>query len=442
MPTPFIPPPLPRQLLVRQASQLERKAERLRAEGARPEQIQRVDQRLGEARKMVKQAGGTTERKLLFSIMEEEGKKKKLTETGTRIEAAIREAEKMLKRAAARLDHLKVSREANRVLVENSRKRIQFLATEKAAEVVHPEHTAQVQGALYDILRAIPPELAQQAGLVANYFKHVAPLSTRQPNCDDDIFTDCETVEGDTSDSGEPVQMEGQVVGDQGRKRRMDYQQVLPVPAVDTNDIDQARREVERIRKQKMRAIGNAFSSGQPASVPPADGTEVEIVPILPVAELADLYDRELRRAMDQLQAAEAAARASERPTPCAKVDCGSREADVQEVQATARRRRSRWDSDDGGKTSGAAASSTAPPATSEVACVGEGASMCPGCGGGPFPATMLVGVCECCAAGCSECSQGGAIMLNACLLCHKAEKRTRRRRDRDGGDAGREVAG
>ncbi len=56
--------------------------------------------------------------------------------------------------------------------------------------------------------------------------------------------------------------------------------------------------------------------------------------------------------------------------------------------------------------------------ATKGVSGLGPGAELeCPGCGRGPMAPQALQGSCECGAAVCLDCSEGG-VVINSCLVC------------------------
>ncbi len=84
-PKPFEAPPLPRGLLAARSAALEAKIVERRARGATPEEIAKLEARLGTTKQMLKVAGGGTHRKLHFEMLEAE---RKVTRQIKAVEAA------------------------------------------------------------------------------------------------------------------------------------------------------------------------------------------------------------------------------------------------------------------------------------------------------------------------------------------------------------------
>ncbi len=131
---PYQPPPLPRLLCVQQAEQLRRRVEKMQQEGSRPQLLQRAEKRLEEARRMVRDAGGPTERRLVFSILQEETKERKLRDSLPKADKEVEEREAELRAAQQAVEDARRRRADLEVRWKNSKARVAFLAAEKAAE--------------------------------------------------------------------------------------------------------------------------------------------------------------------------------------------------------------------------------------------------------------------------------------------------------------------
>ncbi len=448
---PYQPPPMPRLLCVQQAEQLRRRVEKMQQDGSRPQLLQKAEMRLEDARRLVREAGGPTERRLVFSILQEETKGRRLREALPRADqeveakaAQVREAQRALEEAQRK----KVDLEAR---WRNSKARVAFLAAEKAAETVPYEQTSAVHEALQALLVNVTPAMQPQARLVSDYFRAVAPLAARAPE-----ETFYELSDGDTQDEGQA--MEGvEEQRKQGTKRGLGAAEtggsVLPTPARCAGSLEEARVQLAQIRHQKLAAISAAFDRGAASQ---------EHVPLLAPAELADRYDHELQRALEQVRVYAVAESEGREPTPCghtgalAAVETESgRAADLEGMEGgdgnrggggKTARVSAPSSSNESGEGHGAAAAaaansegdelrgeaaSTHPTRTKWEQCqqdsVGEtkvrsgpgpGAELeCPGCGRGPMAPQALQGACECGAAVCLDCAEGG-VVINSCLVC------------------------
>ncbi len=443
---PYQPPPMPRLLCVRQAEQLQKKLEAMQQRGSRPQLLQRAERRLEDARRMVREAGGPTERRLVFSILQEETRERKLRDALPKADQEIADREAQLVEAQKALDGARKKKADLETRWKNSRARVAFLAAEKAAETLPQEQTSAVHEALQSLLVGVPPSMQPQARLVSEYFRAVAPLPARLPE-----ETFYELSDGDTHDGSQS--MDGVEEGcRQGTKRALREVQgvgaVLPAPLRSAGSLEEAKFQVSQLRHQKLAAISAAFNRGSaaPGGIPP-----------LAPAELADRYDCEMQRALEQVRAYAAAEAEGREPTPCqpgaphaggardggtadgpeGEGDEGARGGKAARVADAA----STKEEEGNGK---AAAGSTDPegareedsgghptrtrweqPSQDPSLRAGEGLAAplarteleCPGCGRGPMAREALQGQCECGAAVCLECSEGG-ITINSCLVC------------------------
>ncbi len=443
---PYQPPPLPRRLCVQQAEQLQKKVERMQLEGSRPQLLQSAERRLEEARKLVREAGGPTERRLVFSILQEETKERRLRESLPRAAKAVEDKEAELREAQQALEDARRRKADLEAKWNNSKARVAFLASEKAAETVPQEQTTAVHEALQALLLNAPPAMQAQARMVSDYFRAVAPIPARLP--EDKYY---ELSDGETQDEGQA--MEGiEEHQRQGIKRGLRECQergaVLPPPARAANSLEEAQVQVARIRHQKLAAISAAFDKGSASH---------EQVPTLAPGELADRFDQELQRAMEEVRVHAAAKAEGRDPTPCAQSTMVP-QLDAKAAEAAASEGKDDGEGARGGKTARTAAASssgegeaggvlssgsggvdgpeegTAKPRPArtkwekeheqalEAARGGHGPGPsaeleCPGCGRGPMALQALQGSCECGAAVCLDCSEGG-VVINSCLMC------------------------
>ncbi len=445
---PYQPPPLPRLLCAQQAEQLRKKLEKMQQEGSRPQLLQRAERRLEEARRMVREAGGPTERRLVFSILQEETKERKLRESLPKADQEVEEKAAQVREAQRALEEAKKRNIDLEARWRNSKARVAFLAAEKAAETLPHEQTSAVHEALQTLLVSVPPAMQAQARVVSEYFRAVAPLPARLP---EDTFY--ERSDGDTQDEGQA--MEGiDENGKQGTKRCLQEAQMgsasLPTPARSVGSLEEARVQLAQIRHQKLAAISAAFDRGS---------SSPEHVPLLAPAELADCYDRELQRALEQVKAYAAAEAEEQEPTPCVHsaakaavetasngaADQGEKVGEESGRGGKTARVQGPSSSEEGGADQGAAAagkgeaeeprgetSGGQPTRTKweqapqdSVCEAGSGARPqlsrtdreCPGCGRLPMSREALQGQCECGAAVCLDCAEGG-VAINSCLVC------------------------
>ncbi len=444
---PYQPPPLPRLLCVHQAERLQRQVEKMQQDGSRPQLIQRAEKRLEEAKRMVREAGGPTERRLVFSILQEETKERRLRESLPKADKEVEEREAELHAAQQALDEARRKRAELEVKWKNSKARVSFLAAEKVAETLPQEQTVAVHEALQSLLVNASPALQVQARLVSDYFRAVAPLPARFP---EEKFY--ELSDGETQDEAQAMEgVEGQPR--QGTKRDLQVCSEagisLPMPARSTGSLEEARTQLAMLRHQKLAAISAAFDKG-------AAGHDQ--VPLLAPAELSDRFDCELQKAMEQVRAYSAAEAEGRDPTPClpsggqAVPEVGEKAAGgavegggcAEEERGGKVARTAASSSDDAGGSIAATERSgvveerrgevaggqplrtkweqTQPgpegAAVRGVAGAGPNAELeCPGCGRGPMAPEALQCACECGAAVCLDCGEGG-VTINSCLVC------------------------
>ncbi len=447
---PYQPPPLPRLLCVHQAERLQKQVEKMQQEGSRPQLIQRAEKRLEEARRMVREAGGPTERRLVFSILQEEAKERRLRESLPKADREVEDREAELRAAQRALEEARRKRAELEVKWKNSKARVSFLASEKAAETVPREQTSAVHEALQALLVNASPTLQSQARLVHDYFRAVAPLPARYP---EEKFY--ELSDGETQDEAQAMEgVEGQPK--QGTKR--EYQRdseagiSLPMPARSTGSLEEARSQLALLRHQKLAAISAAFDKGVAGH---------DQVPLLAPAELSDRFDCELQKAMEQVRAHSAAEAEGRDPTPCLPSGGPAAPAAGEEAAGGLRECGGRVEEERGGKAArmeAASSSSTGevgagvekgevvgeqrtdmgeyqPPRTrweqgqpghdgsavQGVGGAGQNVELeCPGCGRGPMAPQALQCACECGAAVCLDCGEGG-VTINSCLVCFES---------------------
>ncbi len=133
-PKPFEAPPLPRGLLAARSAALEAKIVEKRAMGATPEEIAKLEARLGTTKQMLKVAGGGTHRKLHFEMLEAERKVTRQLKAVEAAEAEVAEAESGVLAAIERRDHARAALAAEHGKLHNARDHHAHLTLQAAAE--------------------------------------------------------------------------------------------------------------------------------------------------------------------------------------------------------------------------------------------------------------------------------------------------------------------
>ncbi len=298
---------------------------------------------------------------------------------------------------------------------------------------------------------ATAPGLQAQARLLSDYFRLVAPVPARVV---EDRFYDLS--DGDTQDEGDAMEvLERQR---QGVKRPMEESGLLPmeesgllpVPARETSSLQEAKDQLAKLRHQKLVAISAVFDRRAGESEP---------LPVMAPNEISDRFDYELQRALEQVRRHTGTLEGGD-PTPClppagaaaaggavaaghhgGEAIAGDRDAEDGAGEARdGGRKAARVESgggiqgagDSGASQSVASSSGAAAPERTKWEHGGHGAAAevsevkgpaqrreleCPGCGRSPVAPEALTGACECGAAVCVECSEGG-IVINNCLVC------------------------
>ncbi len=452
VPPPFEVPPLTRLQLVERVGNLEGRVGKLREDQASPRIVQRAEKRLEEAKKLMRQAGGATEKRMLFSIMGEDDRIRKLQAAAARSDAAIEEAQRQICKLQKRVENLRIGRQATERRLENAREKRAYLSAQNAAEAIPAERTTRVHQALSDILSSAAPSLAPQAAVVFDYFRKVAPMATQgsDPMQDADL-SECDTVPEEDDQATLHAEQLQQEQRRPPREAQGNYHgDMLPqLPDPMPCGRDAAFELVERLRRQRMQAIGASFGRE-------AQGTAE--IPTLTGPQVADRYDVLLKVALDNLARVEARER-EDSPTPCTAATAAAAAADAAGAGALSQPSgaadsdgRSRGEasqcrhqpcragsSGDQGRPDGSAPEQPKEKRIRrtrwEAAGPSDGAEIsmprdtpmveqCPACGKGPLPEIALVGFCACCAAVCGECTQGGSMEINSCMYCYGQEEK------------------
>ncbi len=307
IPPPFQEPPLPRLLLVTHCEHLRKRVEQLGAKKAPQHIQQKAKQRLDATQQQLRQAGGATEKRMLFSIMAEDDKIQKLLAAGRKNQEAIVAARAERDKLDRRIANLQVGTAAIQRRLDNARQRRAYLSAQNAAETIPPETTTSVQHALEQLLGAAGPAMEQQAALVSEYFRRVAPVGTRGPG----EYQDVDLSEGETIPDPE-VEMRGcehetggaassssgaAQVRPSAEGEATPQLAVVPAGALLPNrlpdDLEAAAELVEGLRRQRMLAVEATFNR-------PSDQTEVG--PSLSGPQVVDRYDSVLRIAINNLE--------------------------------------------------------------------------------------------------------------------------------------------
>ncbi len=431
IPPPFQEPPLTRLHLVSHVANIQRKVDELEARQAPRLLREKAKKRLEDTQQMLRQAGGATEKRMLFSIMAEEDKIRRLITASQRnleaIAAAEAEREKLDKRTA----NLQVGSNVIARKLENSRQRRAYLSAQNAAEAIPPETTTTVHQALERILLSVGPSLVGEASTLAEYFKRVAPIPARDPGENQDAdLSECDTFldpeedfppEGDGGDAGRASSSGDGTAPPAARRtaggRRSAAACSPLLPDRMPEDVRAAAQLVEDIRRQRMQAVEATYEKKavQDSELPALSGPQVvdrfDTVLKIAIDHLEGIRNRDEHLAPPQVPPPPAnLCHAAHPPPPHAHHEPPSK------LQRQGERRRTRWEVDAG---------NDAPPIALPVHM--PMVDLCPGCGTGPLPEAALVGCCVCCAAVCGDCSKGGLEEVNSCLYCHDVDQRDKR---------------
>ncbi len=246
---------------------------------------------------------------MLFAIMGEDERIRKLQAAAEKNAAAVAAAINERKHLDNKIENLRVAGRGIDRKLDNARQKRAFLSTQNAAEAVSPQRTALVQEALNQILLSVDSALQREASLVVEYFRSVAPLASSSPGPNHDVdLSDCETVPELDEDMPQAGASEANAAADNGAQvspPRPPYStspgaMLLPVmPEKFPEKVEDARNLVEALRRQRIRAVCATFvQAHDPSSIPPLTGPQV-----------ADRFDRALRLALDNLAAVEGRAK-------------------------------------------------------------------------------------------------------------------------------------
>ncbi len=131
---PFVRPKLPRKVLAARVKLLEDTVHELRLQGADAAQLEPVERSLGDARKDVKLAGGSTDGGLRTAIMAEGRKLAKREAAISREEDKRKQLQQEVEEAIARVSRQEAAIDQLRGKLEYSRERYAYLVAQQAAE--------------------------------------------------------------------------------------------------------------------------------------------------------------------------------------------------------------------------------------------------------------------------------------------------------------------
>ncbi len=431
IPPPFQEPPLPRLHLVSHVAKIQRKVDELEARQAPRLLREKARKRLEDTQHMLRQAGGATEKRMLFSIMAEEDRIRRLVSASQRNLEAIAAAEAEREKLDKRIANLQVGSNVIARKLENSKQRRAYLSAQNAAEAIPPETTTSVHQALERILLSVGPSLAGEASTLAEYFRRVAPIPARGPGENQEAdLSECDTFldpeehfppEEDGGDAGRATSS-GDATAPPAARQTARARRTAAVcspllPDRMPEDAPAAAQLVEDLRRQRMQAVEATYErkEGQSSELPALSGPQV-----------VDKFDAVLKIAIDHLEGIrsmdEHFAPPQVPPPPASlRQDAHpplphARHEPPSEPLRQGLRRRTKWEAE-----AGTCVQSNALPAHMPMV------DMCPGCGTGPLPEAALVGCCVCCAAVCGDCSKGGLEEVNSCLYCHDVDHRDKR---------------
>ncbi len=430
IPPPFQEPPLTRLHLVSHVAKIQKKVVELEARQAPLGVQERARKRLEDTQHMLRQAGGATERRMLFAIMSEEDKIRRLLVADKRNLDAIAAAEAERDKLDKRIANLRVGSSVIARKLDNSRQRRAYLSAQNAAEAIPAETTTTVHQALEQILLAVGPSLAGEASVLAEYFRKVAPLPARLPGGNQDAdLSECETFLDPEEEfppedlGGDPNRASSSADGaapsaptQRTRGNRATAACAPMLPDRMPENLLAASQLVEDLRRQRMQAVEATYEKRD---------MHVDELPSLSGPQVVDKFDAVLKIAIDNLESVRSREEHLAQPqVPPLRASPGlvappSPPLQHQEPPAKhhrqSERRRTRWETE----ASADLPASTLPAQMPMV-------DLCPGCGAGPMPEAALIGCCVCCAAVCGDCTKGGLEEINSCLYCHGADQQSK----------------
>ncbi len=223
---PFEPPPLPRGLLAARAAALEEKRNELRRDNAREEDVKKVEARLSATREMLRKAGGETERKMHFGILDLDRKMARTTAAIERAEKELAEAESGVLEAIDRRDRAAADLQPEKAKLGHIRDHRAHLALQAAVEAnAHAEKYAFMYQAMQDLQNMLQSEPGMEGRLdalqqVTSFLGSFVPAEYDASNdpmlhgitsdCEDGATTDVE--QADHFDDAATFRMESPIV--------------------------------------------------------------------------------------------------------------------------------------------------------------------------------------------------------------------------------------
>ncbi len=253
-PRPYQPPPLPRGLLAARTSALEAKLKEMQEGGAAGEGIKKAEARLESTRRMLKQAGGQTQRKLHFEMLEGDRRVARAVTAVEQAEHALGEAERELLAAVDKRDRAGAHLESERVKLTNARAHHAHLTLQAAAEVnAHSGKYVELHRGMVELRAALEGMQGMGAALdvlqqAANFFAAFAPTEYRPE--DDPMLRDLDADGGQSEPTDLEAADEDEMVDD-------DHLHSLDAVAQAKADLDDLREQANQAAAGALRAVAD-----------------------------------------------------------------------------------------------------------------------------------------------------------------------------------------
>ncbi len=251
-PRPYQPPPLPRGLLAARTSALEAKIKKMQESGAAGEELKRAEARLESTRRMLKQAGGQTQRKLHFEMLEGDRRVARAVTSVEQAEQALGEAEKELLAAVDKRDRACAHLENEQVKLTNARAHHAHLTLQAAVEVnAYSNKYLELHRGMVELRATLEGMQGMGAALdvlqqAAHFFGAFAPTEYR---AEDDPMVRDPDADGNQS---EPTDLEA--AGEMGDDNQL---HTLDAVAQAQADLDDLREQANQAAAGAVRAVAD-----------------------------------------------------------------------------------------------------------------------------------------------------------------------------------------
>ncbi len=200
---PFQPPPISRAQLVARVDALEMQGRQLAERRASNAEQRRHAEKLDEARKQLKVAGGYTAQKLQFELLGEQTRMRKAHALLKAQEEDLQMREEQLREIQESIADLRQVMDRGRARIAHAEARAAFLAVQVGCLGMHQQEVSQVHSAINEaaaMARDGPAGVQERLGFVARFLQRVAPVLL-PPSCDPVVVDSADAFSDDCSDT-------------------------------------------------------------------------------------------------------------------------------------------------------------------------------------------------------------------------------------------------